>query len=220
MSYIKLLSSIILLFSLFFTSVKSEIVKNIEITGNERVSDETILMFSDVNINDDLTENEINNILKSLYQTNFFKDVSVNFSSSKLSIIVVENPIIQNITYNGITSPTLKDKILKNIKLKSRSSYNEIFLALDENTILSSLKELGYYFSDAVMRLQGVPLPLSFLLSCLFFKHLNSTRTLARNLGGWEISLPQTKQLYTVQCQLNLVQPILQKQFCTLHCTH
>ena len=66
---IKLLSSIILVISLSFMSVKSEIVKNIEILGNERVSNETILMFSDVSINDDLTENRINSILKSLYET-------------------------------------------------------------------------------------------------------------------------------------------------------
>ena len=150
---IKLLSSIILAISLSFMSVKSEIVKNIEILGNERVSNETILMFSDVNINDDLTENRINSILKSLYETNFFKDVSVSFNSSKLSITVIENPIIQSITYNGIKSDTLKEKILKNVKLKSRSSYNEVILARDEDTILSSLKELGYYFSKVDIQL-------------------------------------------------------------------
>ena len=150
---IKLLSSIILAISLSFMSVKSEIVKNIEILGNERVSNETILMFSDVNINDDLTENRINSILKSLYETNFFKDVSVSFNSSKLSITVIENPIIQSIIYNGIKSDTLKEKILKNVKLKSRSSYNEVVLARDENTILSSLKELGYYFSKVDIQL-------------------------------------------------------------------
>ena len=150
---IKLLSSIILAISLSFMSVKSEIVKNIEILGNERVSNETILMFSDVNINDDLTENRINSILKSLYETNFFKDVSVSFNLSKLSITVIENPIIQSIIYNGIKSDTLKEKILKNVKLKSRSSYNEVVLARDENTILSSLKELGYYFSKVDIQL-------------------------------------------------------------------
>ena len=150
---IKLLSSIILVISLSFMSVKSEIVKNIEILGNERVSNETILMFSDVNIDDDLTENRINSILKSLYETNFFKDVSVSFNSSKLLITVIENPIIKSITYNGIKSDTLKEKILKNVKLKSRSSYNEIILARDENTILSSLKELGYYFSKVDIQL-------------------------------------------------------------------
>ena len=153
MRHIKFLSSIFLLISLSFLPVKSEIVKNIEITGNERVSKETILMFSEVNINDDLTENEVNKILKSLYQTNFFKDVSVSFNLSKLSIMVVENPIIQNITYNGIKSDTLKEKILENVKLKSRSSYNEVLLARDENVILSSLKELGYYFSKIDIQL-------------------------------------------------------------------
>ena len=116
---IKLLSLIILAISLSFISVKSEIVKNIEILGNERVSNETILMFSDVNINDDLTENRINSILKSLYETNFFKDVSVSFNSSKLSITVIENPIIQSIIYNGIKSDTLKEKIFVKINISS-----------------------------------------------------------------------------------------------------
>ena len=37
-------------------------------------------MFSNVKINDDINdENELNKILKNLYETNFFKNVSVKF---------------------------------------------------------------------------------------------------------------------------------------------
>ena len=60
-------------------------------------------------------------------------------------ITVEENPIIENITFNGIKSNTLKDKIIKNLSLKERSSYNEVLLKKDKNSMLASLKDLGYY---------------------------------------------------------------------------
>ena len=61
--------------------------------------------------------------------------------------IVEENPIIENIKFNGIKSNTLNEKITNNLQLRSRSSYSEILLRNDKNKIINSLKELGYYFS-------------------------------------------------------------------------
>ena len=40
---------------------------------------------------------KLNNILKDLYETDFFKDISVNLNNQILSINVQENPIIENI---------------------------------------------------------------------------------------------------------------------------
>ena len=136
------------LFYLSLTPLFAEVVEKIEIQGNERISKETILLFSKTNIKDDLNSNDINEILKSLYDTNFFLDVSVEFKSKILTILVDENPIIENITYNGIKSKTLKEKITKDLKLLSRSSYNEILLNEDKKRIKLSLKDSGYYFSN------------------------------------------------------------------------
>ena len=136
------------LFYLSLTPLFAEVVEKIEIQGNERISKETILLFSKTNIKDDLNSNHINEILKSLYDTNFFLDVSVEFKSKILTILVDENPIIENITYNGIKSKTLKEKITKDLKLLSRSSYNEILLNEDKKRIKLSLKDSGYYFSN------------------------------------------------------------------------
>ena len=69
----------------------------------------------------------------------------------KSFISVKENPIIENINYNGIKSNTLKETITKNLNLRSRSSYNNILLKKDKDLILSSLKEQGYYFSEIVI---------------------------------------------------------------------
>ena len=142
-----ILTLITLFLSCIFFPAFAEVVNKIEISGNDRISSETIKMFSQVNIGDDLDDNEVNNLLKRLYDTNFFQDISIKLTSNKLSILVEENPIIENITYNGIKSSTLKEKILEGLSLNTRSSYDKILLINDKNKILSSLKDLGYYFS-------------------------------------------------------------------------
>ena len=138
----------IIFFSLMFSSwVKAEQIQKIDIVGNERISIETIKMFSGVSINDDLSQNDLNEILKKLYKTNFFDLVSVKISNKILIIKVKENPIIQNISYNGIKSSQILKNLKENITLKSRSSFNEVLLNKDKKQIKSFLKGIGYYFS-------------------------------------------------------------------------
>ena len=138
----------ILLNFLLLKSASTEIVKSIEIYGNERIADETIVMFSKIQIGSDLDKNDINNSLRLLYESNFFENVSIKLIQNNLTILVKENPIIENITFEGIKSNTLKEKILENINLKARSSYNEILLKETKSQIVSSLRNLGYYFAE------------------------------------------------------------------------
>ena len=125
----------------------SEIIKKIEISGNERITSETINVFSSVSINDDVDSNRINFILKELYNSGFFKDVKVEIEKNTLKIQVVENPIIQDIKYEGIKAEKIRKVVLENLKLRPRSSFNEIFLNQDKKMITTVLRSLGYYFS-------------------------------------------------------------------------
>ena len=100
----KISISIIFLLFLLTNVLRAEIVKEINVEGNQRISSETVIMFADVSIKDVLTEKNLNEILKRLYDTNFFDLVSVEISDEILSIKVRENPIIQNISYEGIKS--------------------------------------------------------------------------------------------------------------------
>ena len=135
------------IFNLYFIKFSySDILKKIEISGNDRISGETIEMFSEVEINDNINSSIINNVLKNLYNTNFFKDFFIKFTNNILKIKVVENPIIQKITYEGIKSNRIKDLIVSGTKLKSRSSFNDLILKKDKESIKSELKNLGYYF--------------------------------------------------------------------------
>ena len=140
---------LILLFFLNLSNPSfSEIVKKIVVEGNERISSETINIFSQISINDNLDPSEINNILKKIYLSGFFEDVLVNFSDGILTVKVKENPIIQSITYEGVKANKIKDVITENLDLRERSSFNENLLLTDQNKILDNLRSLGYYFGN------------------------------------------------------------------------
>ena len=139
----------ILILSFFkITLASSEIVKKIEIIGNDRISDQTILMFSKISENQNIEDSDVNSVLKNLYESSFFKDVKVNFTDSILQINVIENPIIYNIELKGIKSKSFTKAITENIKLKERSSYIETLVAEDKNRISSILRNSGYFFSE------------------------------------------------------------------------
>ena len=93
--------SILFILSILFanTPVKSEIINKIEIIGNERISSETITMFSTISLNEKIDDKKINRVLKNLYETNFFENVSVKLEKNSLIITVKKYEIIENIFF-------------------------------------------------------------------------------------------------------------------------
>ena len=101
----KLIKPIILIITsllLSFSVSKAKIYKEIIVEGNERLSVETVIMFSGLNLSDDLTINDLNLSIKKLYKTNYFKDIKITPKNNILKIKIIENPIIQSIKISGI----------------------------------------------------------------------------------------------------------------------
>ena len=144
---LKILLSICISLIIFVKTSFSETIESIEIFGNERISQETILMFSELQTNENLNNINLNDILKKLYDTNFFNNVSVSIDNKILKINVEENPIVGLIKIEGIKSENFKAEIVKILKLKSRASYNSFDLEKDKNTIIELLKSRSYYNS-------------------------------------------------------------------------
>ena len=134
----------------FFTSihVKGEILKSINIEGNQRIPEETIKMFGKIEIQKNIDLNEIDKILKNIYDSEFFSDVKINFENNILNIYVKEKPIIEDIEYQGIKSKKILEEIYSNRILKPKSSFDKNVLKKDINTILKTLKEKGYLFAN------------------------------------------------------------------------
>jgi len=147
----------LILLSIFLTfSSYSKNYEKIIINGNERISNETILVFSEIQNNIPLDENSINEILKKLYKSGFFKDVTIKIENNNLTIDVLENPIIQTVLIEGIKRKKTEESLYEILSLKNRSSYNSTLIKKDESAILSFLKDDGYYFSKVTSSYQDL----------------------------------------------------------------
>jgi outer membrane protein insertion porin family len=139
---------------LIIPNLKAEIIDKIIVNGSERVADETVLMFSGVNIKDNLQLQDLNDIIKNLYKTNFFSDISISFNNGELVINVIENPIIQTVDINGVKHKGILKVLSEQIILKEKTSYNESFVKIDEKKISNILRTSGYYFSEVKSKIK------------------------------------------------------------------
>jgi outer membrane protein insertion porin family len=147
----------LILLSIFLTfSTYSKNYEKIIVNGNERISSETILVFSEITDNKSLDENSVNEILKRLYNSGFFKDVTVKIENNNLVINVLENPIIQTVFIEGIKRKKTVDSLYEVLSLRNRSSYNSFLIKKDEVAILKYLKDDGYYFSSITSSYQDL----------------------------------------------------------------
>ena len=109
---------------LFIFSISySDIINNIKINGNKRISKETILVLGNFNLGSEFDDLSLNTSLKKLYETNFFEDIELSFKNNSLIIDVIENPIIEKINITGIKKKSFTETIYDSISLKDRMSY-------------------------------------------------------------------------------------------------
>ena len=100
------------IFLLFFSSLNAETFNKIDITGNKRISDETVKVYGEVgNIGEDLSKSDLDKILNNLYLTDFFQDVSVEIQNKTLIIRLKEYPLINQLVLIGEKSNRLKRKL-------------------------------------------------------------------------------------------------------------
>ena len=145
--FIKILKINIFLFFLFSYSL-AEIVNDIKVVGNKRISKETIIVLGKIKLGVDYNDNTLNTVFKNLYKSDFFKKISFNINNSILEIKIDENPIIEDLEIIGIKSNNLKELIISKMILQNRKSYIESSLSTDLNLMKSIMKSNGYYFAE------------------------------------------------------------------------
>ena len=102
-----------IIFTLFFSISYAEMVKDLKISGNKRVSNETIKLYGDIEINKNYTEKDIDEVLKNLYETDFFEDVKIKILNNVLRVELKEYPIINQLIIIGEKSNRYKEQIKK-----------------------------------------------------------------------------------------------------------
>ena len=146
---------IILFLFLSVSSLSAEIIKKIIIEGNKRISEETIKVYGDININQDYSENDINKILNSLYSTNFFKKINISLNKNILKIDLEEYPIVNQLILVGEKNNSYEKEIKKVMRLKEKQSFIKSLLSDDVELIKKLYSTLGYNFAkvDAKTRI-------------------------------------------------------------------
>ena len=140
---------IIFFIFIFNTSVHSEIVNRVEINGNQRVSEETVKVYGGITSGKkDYSKGDLDNILKNIYETNFFENVTVEINENVLIINLKEYPVINQLILIGEKSKRIRDEIKKIISLKENNSFIQNNLNNDLNIIRNFYASIGYNSAD------------------------------------------------------------------------
>jgi outer membrane protein insertion porin family len=151
----KIFKTIILIFFFSFTYAFSEVIKKIDISGNERVSGETIKVYGDIRIGQDYSTFQINEILKKLYATEFFETVNVKLINNTLFVKVDEYSTINSIIFEGEETKKLKVEILKRLELQEKGSFVKSKLSNDINIIKKLYASLGFNFVEVESKIDA-----------------------------------------------------------------
>lgn len=145
---IKILLRSLVLSSIYLSCANTEIINNIEIQGNKRVDYETILANISTKFGDNVDDNDINELVKKLYNTGLFNDVIVERNKNgKLLIKVKEQPTIKNVRFDG--NSKLKtdniNKMLKDIIIKPNETLSPRKIKTIQMALLEIYKKMGLY---------------------------------------------------------------------------
>ena len=150
------MKKLIIIFTLiFFSNSNAEIARNVIIEGNKRISDETIKVYGNIKLNTDVSKQDINQILKDLYSTEFFENIEISLNDGVLKIVLKEYQIINNIELRGEKTEKFKELILERISLRSKGSFVKSKLVNDVNLIKKIYGTLGYSFAKVETKLQS-----------------------------------------------------------------
>ena len=145
---------IIFLLTLNPTYAFSEIIKKIEVFGNERLSSKTVILFSELDLNDDISSYELNDSFKKLFETNYFKDINITFVNGLIKINVVENPIIQTININGIKNKSILSELEKVTKKSEKYPYLKNKINDQKNLLINIIRAEGFYFAEIETKIE------------------------------------------------------------------
>jgi outer membrane protein insertion porin family len=103
----------------------ASIVRDVKVVGSERVEPSTVLTYLSLKKGDDVTQDALDDALKSLFATGLFADVQVSETNGIVTVKVVENPIINEVAFEG--NDELEDEKLQGeIQARSRQVFYKV----------------------------------------------------------------------------------------------
>ena len=119
-------------------------VSRIDVSGNQRMDAESVRILSDVRVGDNVSAEGANQIAKRLQESGYFSRVNVRMSGNVLKIDIVEAPTVNLVTIEG-NDEISTDDLKKELRLKSRDSYDESVIGADVQRMLTLYQRKGFF---------------------------------------------------------------------------
>lgn len=131
-------------------------IQAIEVVGNQRVEKSTVLSYLDLSVGDPFNPDRINHALKTLFATGLFADVSIERQGNSLVVRVAENPIINQIAFEG--NKHLSDDTLKaEVQLKPRTVFTRAKVEADVQRLIQLYRRSGRFAATVDPKIIKLP---------------------------------------------------------------
>jgi len=119
-------------------------IERISVVGNERIEASTVATYLTVHTGDPFDPQTIDISLKTLFATGLFADVVMERSGNTLVIRVIENPIINQIVFEG-NSRLKEDDFVEEVELRPRMIFTRAKVRTDVQRILELYRRSGRF---------------------------------------------------------------------------
>ncbi len=125
-------------------AARAQTVTSIEVQGNQRVEASTIRSYFKEGQGGHLDAFQIDAGVKKLYATGLFQDIRPSISGGRLLLVVVENPVINRIAFEG--NKKVKDEQLKlEVQSKERGTLSRPVVQADVQRIVEIYRRSGRF---------------------------------------------------------------------------
>jgi outer membrane protein insertion porin family len=125
-------------------SALADTIQGIQVSGNKRIETETVISNLPLKTGNSFDELQLNQALKDLFATGYFADVQIRRSGSNLIIEVIENSLINRISFEG--NSKLKDeKLTEEIQLRPREVLSRTKIQAAQQRILEIYRRMGRF---------------------------------------------------------------------------
>jgi outer membrane protein insertion porin family len=119
-------------------------IADIKIEGTQRIEPETVRSYMQLSVGDPFSPDRIDKALKNLFATGLFADVAFRREGDTLVVKVVENPIINQIAFEGNDFLDTKD-LMNEIQEKPRTVLTQSRVQADVQRILNLYRRSGRF---------------------------------------------------------------------------
>jgi outer membrane protein insertion porin family len=132
------------------------VVGRILMQGNERIDPETIQSYLTIQPGDVVDEQKFDTALKALYRTNLFSDVKLDLKGRDLIVTVVENPIINQVIFEG-NSNLKDDKLREEVQIRPRGVFTKAKVQEDVGRIVELYRRSGRISATVTPKIVELP---------------------------------------------------------------